>query len=279
MTVAIVMGTYNGAKYLDAQLQSIADQTWADWTLVASDDGSTDSTARILRAFKDRYPSQVTLCPGPRKGLAANFLAALRHIPRDITAVAFCDQDDVWAPAKLKRAIHRLGHTTTPTLYCSRRTICDQFLTPIGVTPRPIRRPCFANAMIENIASGNVTVLNPTAAKLMLAAQPGRVAYHDWWAYQLVTGAGGRIVFDNAAPILYRQHGQNHVGAAKGAAAWTSRIRRVAQGQFCADLDLHDAALRKNRHLLTPENQALLDRWSNMRHQCRAAVRPLPAHR
>ena len=72
--VAILMGTCNGARFLAAQLDSIAAQSHRDWRLVVSDDGSTDATRAILADFGAGQGNRVTVRPGPCRGFAPNFL-------------------------------------------------------------------------------------------------------------------------------------------------------------------------------------------------------------
>ena len=104
-SVTIVMATRNGAAHLAEQLDSIARQTHADWSLFVSDDGSTDDTKRILADFARSHP--VTVVDGPRKGAAANFLSALCHPDLPLGTIALADQDDIWLPGKLARGLGR----------------------------------------------------------------------------------------------------------------------------------------------------------------------------
>ena len=107
--VRILMATFQGATHLPAQLASFEAQSHADWSLWASDDGSTDATPDLLRAFAARHPGRVRLIDGPRKGSAANFLHLLGHpdLPPGLTALS--DQDDVWLPHRLMRGLQQLS--------------------------------------------------------------------------------------------------------------------------------------------------------------------------
>ena len=108
--VAILMGTCNGARFLRAQLDTIAAQSHRDWRLVASDDGSADGTRAILAAFRDRHgPGRVEIRPGPRRGFAANFLWLAGDPGIGADYYAFADQDDLWHPDRLARGLDRLA--------------------------------------------------------------------------------------------------------------------------------------------------------------------------
>lgn len=99
--IAVLLATYQGARYLQAQLDSLAGQSHDDWRLIASDDGSTDGTRDILRRFAADHPNrEITLVNGPRRGATQNFLHLISYL-RDGEALAYCDQDDVWLPDRL----------------------------------------------------------------------------------------------------------------------------------------------------------------------------------
>ena len=228
--VTILLATLNGARFLQAQLESYRAQTHRDWSLIASDDGSDDGTIAILQAFQRDNPDRlVTVLRGPGKGSAQNFLSLLRAAgPADL--VAFSDQDDVWLPGKLDRAVGGLHGHVRPTLYCSRTAVTGPSLEPIGTSPDFARAPGFANALVQHIAGGNTMVLNRAALDMLQPASllASRTVSHDWWCYQMVTGAGGRVLFDRRPGLCYRQHGRNQIGANRG---WRARLARL-QGLF-----------------------------------------------
>jgi len=125
-TVDILMAVYNGAETLPAQLKSFDAQTHPHWRLLASDDGSRDNSLQILQTFASRHPSgKVKIIQGPQTGASENFLGLLRHVADQGRAprwIAFSDQDDVWLPDKISRAMNALRQNgpTHPALYCSR---------------------------------------------------------------------------------------------------------------------------------------------------------------
>lgn len=259
--VTVLMALYQGERHLRAQLDSLAAQT-ADWRLVVGDDGSSDAGPQILQDFARDRPGRVELRPGPRRGAAANFMALLAGLPEAPGHVALADQDDVWQADKLSRALAALepcGHH--PALYCSRVEICDEALRPSGLSRLPVRPPSFRHALVQNLVQGNTAVLNPAAAALARAAAQGagEVVMHDWWLYQVVSGAGGRVIHDPEPSLLYRQHGANVVGANDGAGARLASLTRMLKGRH---RDWSRANLREMQRLrdrLTPENRRLLD--------------------
>jgi glycosyltransferase involved in cell wall biosynthesis len=72
--VAIMLCTYNGAKFLAEQLDSLETQTHQNWLIIASDDGSTDQTLEILQQYQAKWPSgKLAIRSGPQKGFCQNF--------------------------------------------------------------------------------------------------------------------------------------------------------------------------------------------------------------
>ena len=256
--VTILMATRNGARYLPAQLSSIARQTCRNWQLWVSDDGSTDATRDILGRFALGHPLRLSV--GPGRGAAANFLSLLMHPDLPPGPVAFADQDDVWRQDKLARALARLADLPdqTPALYAADSVIVDRALRPLSRTLARGAQPSFANALVQNICSGHTMVLNAAAVALarQVGTSPG-IRHHDWWLYQLVTGAGGRVCLDRDPVALYRQHGANVMGRA----TVLSRMAPLLRGDWGAAMRDHATALRCADAVLCPAARSLRDAY------------------
>lgn len=258
--VTVLLALYRGERFLQAQLDSIAAQD-AEWRLLVSDD-DPGAGAGIVRSFAAAHPGRVALRTGPGRGAAANFLSMLAALPVQPGFVALSDQDDVWLADKLPRALEALHAAgEAPALYCSRATICDAGLRPRGLTPAPRRPPSFRHALVQNLVQGNTAVLNPAAAALarQAAQEAGAVVMHDWWLYQLLTGAGGRVIWDPRPSVLYRQHRGNVVGANAGLRARLASAGRMLSGRHrdWSLANLHE--MQRLRPLLTPEHRAVLE--------------------
>jgi glycosyltransferase involved in cell wall biosynthesis len=206
--VRVLLSTYNGERYLQAQLDSLVAQDYPNMSIVIRDDGSTDRTLGLLEAFAAQQPN-THLYIGDNLGAAGSFLHLLACPAPPGAFFAFCDQDDVWLPGKVGRAVDVLCRQSRPdlTLYFSRLEYVDSVLNRIGTSPPP-RHLDFANAVVENHMAGCTQVFGFGVRKRMLEADPGEVAMHDWWAY-LVATAFGSVVFDPTPSILYRQHDAN----------------------------------------------------------------------
>ncbi len=272
--ICILLAARNGAAWLPEQLASIAAQDFAGWDMLAGDDGSADESAVILRDFAARMAPEgheASVIDGPRRGGPAHFLTLLARAPETVR-LAFADQDDVWLPGKLARAARMLDDHPEglPCLYCSRTWVTDAELGR-PVPSRPLRRkPGFRNALVQNIASGNTIVLNRAASALARRAAPAALAVpglpaHDWWLYQLVTGAGGRVIWDDEPSLYYRQHRGNQIGANRGLRAGLRRGRALLAGGWGDWNAANIAALIGAAELLTAENRARLEEFAHLR--------------
>lgn len=265
--VTILMATYNGSAHLDEQLESFCAQTHSNWSLLVSDDGSSDNTCPIIRGFAQRHPERrVTLLRGPGKGAAANFLSLLRAAGRT-PWIAFSDQDDFWFADKLERAVSALKKFSGPGIYGGRTIIANRNLKPLRKSLMFQRPPSFGNALVQNIAGGNTMVVNRAALDILQPASryADQIISHDWWCYQLVIGSSGRMIYDTEPCLLYRQHGANQIGANDSAVAALSRIKRLFQGHFANWTDGHIAALNKSRRWMSPAALKQLTLYSCLR--------------
>ena len=267
--VAILLCTYHGQHYLAEQLDSFAAQSHTNWDVWASDDGSKDDTHSILEDYKSRWDvGRLSIHFGPAEGFAANFLSLTCNASIDADFYAYSDQDDVWEADKLARAVHWLQSVPSdvPALYCSRTRLVDADNNEIGVSPLFTKTPSFANALMQNIGGGNTMVFNKAARKLLREAGENKsVITHDWWAYMVVTGCGGRVFYDSKPTLRYRQHGGNLVGTNSNWAARLKRIRMLFQGRFKHWNDSNISALLTLEHRFTPENREILQRFAAAR--------------
>ncbi len=262
--ITILLCTANGARFLAEQLQSYLNQSHANWSLWISDDGSTDDTRAILDGFRAAHGDthDIRIVEGPGQGAAANFMSLLCHPDLPPGAVALSDQDDVWHPGKLERALEQIADLSTdrPVLYGAQSIHVDDALTPIGASHPPPRPPAFANALTQNIVSGHSAVLNSAALALVRRAGPPKgIEYHDWWLYQLFSGAREQILIDHEPVLFYRQHDSNVLGVHRGWRARAGRVAMVLGRTYGRWIAANIAALKATGDVVTPENHALLD--------------------
>ena len=257
--VAILFSTFQGERYLAEQLRSFSEQSHPYWTLYWRDDGSTDGSRQLVRAYAERSGRCVASPTKSRQGVTGSFLALLAtarcaRAGSGVTHYAFADQDDVWLPGKLAAGVAGLSAVPPdiPALYCSGQILVDRDLRRIGRSAALRRQPGFPAALTQNIATGCTVMLNAAAADLVLASAPPMETLHDWWCYLVVSAAGGRVIADPTATVLYRQHAGNLVGAPAGLFGRGLAASRRGPGPFMRNLRAHVGALEARADLLTP---------------------------
>jgi glycosyltransferase involved in cell wall biosynthesis len=264
--VTILLSTFNGTRFLTEQLASFAGQTHRGWRLLWRDDGSSDGTTALLDEFAGQYaPGQVAQSPtsGQHLGVFDSFMALIGDA-RDAPALALADQDDIWLPPKLERAVQALAKVQPgrPALYCTSLTIVDAALRPVGASLKLRHPPGFPGALLQNVASGCTMVLNQAAARAVHTAARPAYRVHDWWIYLLVAAIGGEILFDDTPMTLYRQHEANSIGASWSAPLLRRLIGALFRGTGPYNVLLRQLldALHRNEAMLTPQNARALRR-------------------
>lgn len=223
-TVDILLATFNGARFLAEQLQSIEAQTHGNWQLIVRDDDSSDETLAILERFARRHSGQVHILRDGRGrlGVRGNFEALLEA--SDSPYFMFCDQDDVWLPEKIGWLLHSLlgleerQGSGVPLLVHSDLIIVDETLRPLHksywryarLIDSSARRPP-ARLMLRNYVTGCALIGNAALRRAALPF-PREARIHDWWM-ALVAAVLGEIAEHEAPTVLYRQHQRNELGA------------------------------------------------------------------
>jgi glycosyltransferase involved in cell wall biosynthesis len=205
------MMTYNGARFLDAQIESLLQQELVSIKIFACDDGSTDETLEILKFWRGKGRIQ-RIFQSAGIGPTAGFQNLLK-MSKGAEYVAFCDQDDIWHPKKL---ITQIGfiESKAPTLVFSLRNYIDESGGRLISPPRVIGNPSFENALIENLAPGNTQLLNMKAIDLLISFHNNNIVHYDAWIY-LVMAALGKCIQVPSPLVDYRIHEDNLVGLRK----------------------------------------------------------------
>ncbi|MYL85154.1 glycosyltransferase [Desulfovibrio aerotolerans] len=267
--VAILLCTYQGQCYLAEQLDSFVTQSHTNWDVWVSDDGSRDNTLSILEDYQHKWGiDRLSLHFGPNKGFQANFLFLTCNVNIDADYYAYSDQDDVWEVDKLARAVKWLESVPQhiPALYCTRTRLVDRNNNHIGFSPLFSKPLSFSNALVQNVGGGNTMVFNNAARALLCKAGANLpVVTHDWWAYLVVTGCGGKVFYDSKPTLRYRQHDDNLVGMNATWMALFERFCMLMQGKFSHWNDGNIAALRKLHENLTPESCEILEHFVKAR--------------
>ena len=236
-SVEVALATYNSEPFLSALLDSLFAQTNQAFTLIVSDDRSTDATLEILDRYASLHPGRIRLLPHHDEPLGplGNFARLLDHATGDY--LLLCDHDDVWLPNKIALSVESIQaleaehRTNTPLLVHTDLIVAGPDLEVIS--PSLIRyahidpaRNDLISLLTANVATGCATIVNRSLYERARPV-PREAMMHDHWL-ALVAAALGAIAYVDQPTILYRQHGGNAIGAQKpGTATLIHRIRQT----------------------------------------------------
>lgn len=205
MRISIAMATYNGAAYLDEQLQSFVDQTTLPDELVVSDDSSSDESCQVVEAFASRSPFPVVLIRNDENaGYSANFNRALSSCQGDI--VFLSDQDDVWLPEKIERILSEFNARPDTQLIIHDLDYCKEDLTPIGQTKIERMRENFD--LEKSYVVGMATAIRGDFLRLCLPIPDKPGITHDSWLHACAQAIGGKTII-NSVLAMHRRHPSN----------------------------------------------------------------------
>ncbi len=264
--VQVLLSTFNGERFIEELVYSVVNQSGVEVDLLVRDDGSTDNTVLILRKFAENLPG-ITLITGHNSGVVHSFFDLLK-MSGGAEYYAFADQDDVWKPDKLIRAIQKLGtlNTDEPVMYYSRLEFVNEHLEHIGLSSKPVYSG-FHNALVQNQATGCTVVLSDKARSVVVKKLPNWALMHDWWCY-LVISALGKVVYDEKSYILYRKHGKNVTPATPFfALELVARIKRyLGDGKIAEKVtDQVSEFHRLYYSELSPRQKSITDEFLNAR--------------
>ncbi len=243
--VAVLLAAYNGMEWIEEQLDSILNQINVSVTVFISVDPSTDGTEARCMSYAQNH-ANVILLPeaGPFGGASRNFFRLIKDV--DFSAfdyVAFSDQDDIWYPDKLDRATACLtsgdhdAYSSNVTAFWpdGRRMLLDKAQPQVEW-----------DHLFEAAGPGCTYVLNRTLADAFKAsllehwAAAQDVGLHDWYCYAFARSHGFRWLIDPTPGMDYRQHAGNQVGANTGLAALKTRLGKITNGWWPAQVLLID---------------------------------------
>jgi glycosyltransferase involved in cell wall biosynthesis len=225
---SVILATFDGERHLAPLLESLRRQELPPYEVIVSDDGSTDRTLDIVRAFAASAPFPVVVTETRGSvGHAGNFLGALELATGRYAA--WCDQDDIWSPRKLRWCQDLLDRLPlTMVVHGARRIDASGgSLGSLGGMRAPVQRRMegnrfavphgFRQVFRRDLFAG----LSPDDRPM---STPGHErALHDEWAFMLANAAGS-ILWLPARLVEYRVHGLNHTPAAREPSIWARSV-------------------------------------------------------
>lgn len=220
--VDILLSTYNGAKHIRQQIDSIINQTYKDWILIIRDDGSSDETLNILNDYAIKYPDKIKVVDkdfsnlGPSK----SFEKLLSFTEHDY--IMFSDQDDIWLNFKIDvtlNAMHQLEekYQKMPLLVCTdvtcvnstgEKIIYKSFFKSRKFIDEALKNDNTFLAM--NIVQGCTMMINTLCLKYIIPIP--RTYGHDAYIGAVVNHYG-KVYYLHKQTMMYRQHETNVYGA------------------------------------------------------------------
>ena len=222
--VILITSTYNGSAYLPTLLDSIAAQTYDNIELYVRDDGSKDNSVEILRQYQCSFPEGKKIIlinerdnDWNNKGSHQSYRYLIQNLG-DADYYLFCDQDDVWEPDKVERAVSHMEQYDPglPVLYIHNYYVCDSELHVEHTLPD---RPSISPTEMPSINLAHVIMtgtwggvgmaqgFNRTLKKLTFNS--GEITPSvavDCWISWVVAGMNGALIYDNKPLAYYRRH-------------------------------------------------------------------------
>ena len=244
--VAVLLSAYNGEKFLKEQIDSILLQEGVDLDLYVRDDGSSDNTVSIIKDYSHSYKNVIAY-RGGNLGVGNSFMGLLYKVPKQYDYYAFSDQDDVWLPDKIQKAIEMIGNIDRPVLYASNQTVVDRDMKEIGKRYDSDPSVDYRQIVSSNMISGCTMVWNAQLNDLLSEEKRRPTSellecrIHDVWV-ALAAAVVGTIVYDSNSYILYRQHEDNVVGVSGESiiSGWIEKIKfpkvRKGRSRVCQEI-------------------------------------------
>lgn len=235
--VAVLLAAYNGEEFIREQLDSILNQQQVNLTIFVSVDLSNDNTLDIINEYSAKHLGAFNILPyGKQYGSAGqNFFRLLTDT--DLSSyqyVSFADQDDIWLPNKLSRAVE-----------CIREMNLDGYSSNVeafwadGKSKLVKKNTPQVNFdhLFESSGPGCTFVMtNKLATATQLSLQQNReninrLWLHDWFCYSFARVNQFKWFIDEQPLMLYRQHDTNSVGANSGLSSFISRCSVISKGE------------------------------------------------
>lgn len=259
MNIQVLLSTYNGENFLREQIESLIHQEGVNIKILVRDDGSIDNTLQILRAYESE--GKLSVIKGRNIGWRQSFMQLVAQ-SGDCDYYAFCDQDDIWLPNKLKIALAQLEKMpkSQPNLYCS-NLIYYKNGTEYGLIRKKAPKLTLHLALMRSLSAGCTMVFNRELRDMVADNKPRNVTAHDFWLYQ-VASLLGNVYYDMNSYILYRQHSENQIGASiSKKSIWKKRIESARKNFTCNDRQFAaKELLRLYSPMITDENREIVER-------------------
>ena len=246
------MATFNGAKFIEAQIESILNQKDIILDLFLSDDASLDDTVLILKNYAVKY-SNVNIINEQRVGgPAKNFYTLIKTInANDYDYVVLADQDDLWPEYRISRGIDQLKFHQADA-YSSDVIAVDEQGQIKKILKKSSPQKKF-DYIFETPGPGCSFIFNRRFCQFLQTQLNEKILnfpYHDWLIYALARHHQFKWIIDDAPNLFYRQHEHNFMGANFGLRSRLKRLNRILFGEYYKELIQLYSILNPNKRSL-----------------------------
>jgi glycosyltransferase involved in cell wall biosynthesis len=211
--LSVILTTFNGAAFIEKQIQSILKQNTAPDEIIICDDNSTDETVSLLNTFINNKLIKLFV-NDKRLGVVENFKKAAR-LAQPGNWLVFADQDDIWAPQKLMRLMDEMqlmDDGSIPALIYSDLSIIDKndivisgsFWAAQKIRPEKIK---LATLLYGNVVTGCTMIINYPMAEEFFKMDNANFLHDEWLA--LIAYSFGKAKFLRDKLVFYRKHESN----------------------------------------------------------------------
>jgi glycosyltransferase involved in cell wall biosynthesis len=214
------MCTYNGAAFVEAQLESILAQSRSPDEIILCDDGSTDGTIDLAAKIAEKHPAKIRIIRNKRRlGYCRNFESAVRLVTGDV--IFLSDQDDFWFPDKVASMLRVFAEDPEVVVAYSDAVLTDGELRPTGTVFNRrkdvnLRKTPTLRQLSRGVAfNGPMMAFHSRLRPFVIPFSPLSLQWgHDHWI-GFIGYAVGKIGVVDRPLVYYRRHGTNSGGDAE----------------------------------------------------------------
>ena len=223
--VTVVMPSHNAQRFIAEAIDSVIQQTLADWELIVVDDGSTDNTPILVRRYQIFDHRIKLIATSVNRGPAHARNLALRKARGDY--IAFIDSDDVWLPDKLEEQVTHIEHHNADISYTSYRRRRDgEGRGKIVSVPRAVT---YRTMLHRNHIACSTAMVRRSTCETINMPDIARRQDHGYWLALLRDGSRTAIGI-NKPLTLYRLHATSLSANKLVSARYSWRLLRQIEG-------------------------------------------------
>lgn len=223
MKTDVILATYNGEKYITRLIDSLLTQSYSQFSILIRDDGSTDGTIEIIGDYEQIHKGKIKRIQDDMGNLGSSrcFMELLKHTEADY--IMLCDQDDVWLPNKIEitlekmEGLEKIYSKETPILVFTdlrvvgkdSNIVSESFWKYRKLNPETAKN--WKALLASNVITGCTIMINRKAKELVLPFKLSKMIHDQWLGVNI--SRYGIIDYINTQTILYKQHGENVIGA------------------------------------------------------------------